>query len=96
MHIPYAGYMRTRMHTSVRMVLQEEVLQVVKQFNENPDVHGILVQLPLPNHIDEQTVLGAISVDKDVDGFHPLNIGRLAMKVCTCCVEPLMPSSINV
>ncbi|GLC36060.1 Bifunctional protein FolD 2 [Pleodorina starrii] len=59
---------------------QEEVLSVVRGFNANPDVHGILVQLPLPKHIDEQAVLGAISVEKDVDGFHPLNIGRLAMK----------------
>ncbi|GIL72374.1 hypothetical protein Vretimale_4152 [Volvox reticuliferus] len=59
---------------------QEEVLEVVRGFNSNPDVHGILVQLPLPKHIDEQAVLGAISVEKDVDGFHPLNIGRLAMK----------------
>ncbi|EFJ49854.1 hypothetical protein VOLCADRAFT_109691 [Volvox carteri f. nagariensis] len=59
---------------------QEEVLEAVRGFNDNPDVHGILVQLPLPKHIDEQAVLGAISVEKDVDGFHPLNIGRLAMK----------------
>ncbi|PNW69924.1 hypothetical protein CHLRE_17g698450v5 [Chlamydomonas reinhardtii] len=59
---------------------QDEVLAVVAGFNAHPDVHGILVQLPLPKHIDEQAVLGAISVEKDVDGFHPLNIGRLAMK----------------
>ncbi|PNH01280.1 Bifunctional protein FolD [Tetrabaena socialis] len=59
---------------------QEEVLEVVRGFNENPDVHGILVQLPLPKHLDEQAILGAVSVEKDVDGFHPLNIGRLAMK----------------
>ncbi|GIL43649.1 hypothetical protein Vafri_1319 [Volvox africanus] len=59
---------------------QEEVLEVVRGFNSNPDVHGILVQLPLPKHMDEQAILGAISVEKDVDGFHPLNIGRLAMK----------------
>lgn len=59
---------------------EAEVLQVVRGFNANPDVHGILVQLPLPKHIDEQAVLGAISVEKDVDGFHPHNIGRLCMK----------------
>ncbi|PNH07256.1 Bifunctional protein FolD [Tetrabaena socialis] len=57
-----------------------EVLEVVRGFNEHPDVHGILVQLPLPKHLDEQAILGAVSVEKDVDGFHPLNIGRLAMK----------------
>ena len=43
-------------------------------------VDGILVQLPLPKHINEQTVLDAISIDKDVDGFHPMNIGSLAMR----------------
>lgn len=59
---------------------QQEVLDVVQQLNANPDVHGILVQLPLPKHIDEQLVLSAISVEKDVDGFHPLNMGRLCMK----------------
>ena len=59
---------------------EAEVLSVVAGFNRNPNVHGILVQLPLPKHIDEQKILGAISVEKDVDGFHPLNIGRLCMK----------------
>lgn len=59
---------------------QEEVLKAVQGFNNNPDVHGILVQLPLPKHIDEATILGAISLEKDVDGFHPYNIGRLCMK----------------
>lgn len=46
----------------------------------NMQVDGILVQLPLPKHINEQTVLDAISIDKDVDGFHPMNIGSLAMR----------------
>lgn len=59
---------------------QEEVLKVVADYNANPDVHGILVQLPLPKHMDEQVILGAISVEKDVDGFHPLNVGALCMK----------------
>eukprot|EP00878_Enallax_costatus_P039235 GHUV01044802.1.p1 GENE.GHUV01044802.1~~GHUV01044802.1.p1 ORF type:complete len:293 (+),score=65.95 GHUV01044802.1:469-1347(+) len=59
---------------------QQEVLDVVASLNANPDVHGILVQLPLPKHIDEQLVLSAISVEKDVDGFHPLNMGRMCMK----------------
>ena len=45
-----------------------------------PDVHGILVQLPMPDHIDEERVLGAIDYEKDVDGFHPLNIGRLSQR----------------
>lgn len=56
------------------------VAQVVREYNDNPDVHGILVQLPLPKHINEQRVLDAISLEKDVDGFHPENIGALAMR----------------
>ncbi|KAI8470517.1 MAG: bifunctional protein [Monoraphidium minutum] len=59
---------------------QQEVLGAVARFNADPNVHGILVQLPLPKHIDEEAVLAAISVDKDVDGFHPSNIGKLCMK----------------
>ncbi|KAI3428706.1 hypothetical protein D9Q98_007530 [Chlorella vulgaris] len=59
---------------------EAEVLQAVAGYNADPSVHGILVQLPLPPHIDEQRVLDAISIEKDVDGFHPLNIGRLAMR----------------
>ncbi len=61
-------------------VSEEELLEVVRGYNDNPDVHGILVQLPLPKHINEQRVLDAISLEKDVDGFHPENIGALAMR----------------
>lgn len=59
---------------------QEDVLQVVRGYNDDPSVHGILVQLPLPSHIDEQKVLDSIVPEKDVDGFGPANIGRLAMR----------------
>jgi 5,10-methylene-tetrahydrofolate dehydrogenase/methenyl tetrahydrofolate cyclohydrolase len=59
---------------------QEEVERLVSDLNADPCVHGILVQLPLPSHLDEERVLRAISIEKDVDGFHPLNIGRLAQK----------------
>lgn len=61
-------------------ISQEALLKVVQDLNANPDIHGILVQLPLPDHIDEETILGTISLEKDVDGFHPINIGRLSMK----------------
>ncbi|MCP5105007.1 MAG: bifunctional methylenetetrahydrofolate dehydrogenase/methenyltetrahydrofolate cyclohydrolase FolD [bacterium] len=61
-------------------ISQEELLETVRALNANPDVHGILVQLPLPEHIDDEEILGAISLEKDVDGFHPINIGRLSMK----------------
>jgi len=59
---------------------QEDVENVVKELNADPRVNGILVQLPLPKHLDEESVLRTISERKDIDGFHPLNIGRLAQK----------------
>jgi len=59
---------------------QDEVLALVQKLGADPKVHGILVQLPLPKHIDEETILDAVPLSKDVDGFHPLNIGALAMK----------------
>jgi 5,10-methylene-tetrahydrofolate dehydrogenase/methenyl tetrahydrofolate cyclohydrolase len=59
---------------------QEEVETLVKELNDNPLVNGILVQLPLPKHLDDESVLRTISVNKDIDGFHPINIGRLAQK----------------
>ena len=59
---------------------QEDVERLVEDLNADPKVHGILVQLPLPAGMDEEAVLRKISIEKDVDGFHPLNIGRLAMK----------------
>lgn len=67
----------------------------VRELNANPEVHGILVQLPLPGHIDEERVLGEISLEKDVDGFHPLNIGRLAMKGRDPLFVPCTPLGKN-
>ncbi len=55
---------------------QEALLALVQQMNEDPKINGILVQLPLPPHIDETEVLLAVNPDKDVDGFHPMNVGR--------------------
>lgn len=57
---------------------EDELLGVVDGLNADPGIHGILVQLPLPDHIDEGKVLEAIDPSKDVDGFHPINVGRLA------------------
>jgi methylenetetrahydrofolate dehydrogenase (NADP+)/methenyltetrahydrofolate cyclohydrolase len=57
---------------------QDELLGVVEGLNSNPGIHGILVQLPLPDHIDEGSVIEAIDPLKDVDGFHPMSVGRLA------------------
>lgn len=86
-------------------VSEDELVAKVHELNTNPELHGILVQLPLPKHINEERVLGAISIEKDVDGFHPLNIGRLAMKgreplfqPCTPkgCLELLSRSGITI
>ncbi|MCD0217764.1 bifunctional methylenetetrahydrofolate dehydrogenase/methenyltetrahydrofolate cyclohydrolase, partial [Enterobacter hormaechei subsp. steigerwaltii] len=60
---------------------QEELLALVDRLNADSEVDGILVQLPLPKHLDSQAVLERISPDKDVDGFHPYNVGRLAVKM---------------
>ncbi|GER40054.1 bifunctional protein folD [Striga asiatica] len=59
---------------------EQEVLEYITVFNEDPSVNGILVQLPLPSHMNEQNILNAVCIEKDVDGFNPLNIGRLAMR----------------
>jgi len=60
---------------------QEELLSRIAQLNQDPAIDGILVQLPLPKHIDENVIIEAIAVSKDVDGFHPYNIGRLALRM---------------
>jgi methylenetetrahydrofolate dehydrogenase (NADP+)/methenyltetrahydrofolate cyclohydrolase len=60
---------------------EADLLELIEQLNNDNEVDGILVQLPLPGHIDSTTVLEAIQPDKDVDGFHPYNIGRLAQRI---------------
>ena len=60
-------------------ITEEELLRKVDELNNNPDVDGFIVQLPLPKHIDEQKVTEAIDYRKDVDGFHPVNVGRLSI-----------------
>jgi 5,10-methylene-tetrahydrofolate dehydrogenase/methenyl tetrahydrofolate cyclohydrolase len=84
---------------------QEELQALVAQLNADPAINGILVQLPLPNHIDEEVILNSIDLTKDVDGFHPVNIGRLAMKgrdplfiPCTPagCMVLLQESGVNL
>ncbi len=58
---------------------EEELLSLIESYNANPDFHGILVQLPLPKHIDEDKVIEAISPKKDVDGFHPISVGNMVI-----------------
>ena len=64
-------------HEMPESITQEELLETIQRMNENPKLDGILVQLPLPKHIDTTTVLEAIDPLKDVDGFHPYNVGRM-------------------
>lgn len=75
---------------------QEEVESLVKNLNNDPKVHGILVQLPLPAGLDEEAVLRSISIEKDVDGFHPINIGRLAQKGREPLFVPCTPAGCIV
>lgn len=69
--------MKSYEHKRDASISQEKLLALVEDLNNDPDVHGILVQLPLPDHIDEDLVINAINPDKDVDGFHVSNVGRL-------------------
>jgi len=73
---------------------QEQVEGLVRELNEDPNVHGILVQLPLPKHLDEEAILNTISIEKDVDGFHPINIGRLVMKGREPLFVPCTPAGV--
>ena len=71
-------------------VTEAELLAKVSELNEDPDVDGFIVQLPLPRHIDEQKVIMAIDYRKDVDGFHPINVGRMAIGLpCFISATPL-------
>ncbi|HEY9086639.1 MAG TPA: bifunctional methylenetetrahydrofolate dehydrogenase/methenyltetrahydrofolate cyclohydrolase FolD [Anaerolineaceae bacterium] len=73
---------------------QSQVEGLVKELNADSRVHGILVQLPLPSGLDEEGVLSAISIEKDVDGFHPTNIGRLAQKGRDPLFVPCTPAGV--
>ena len=75
---------------------QKQVESLVQELNADAKVHGILVQLPLPAGLDEEAVLKAISIEKDVDGFHPINIGRLAQKGREPLFVPCTPAGCIV
>lgn len=112
-----ATYVRSKKRTCAKLgirsvgrelpadISQEDLEAVVRELNNDPAVDGILVQLPLPKYIDEERVLMSIDVGKDVDGFHPINIGRLAMKgrdplfvPCTPagCLRLLQETGVNL
>lgn len=75
-------------------ITQSELEGIVSELNANPEINGILVQLPLPKGLDEERVLNAISLEKDVDGFHPVNIGRLAQKGRKSLFVPCTPDGV--
>jgi methylenetetrahydrofolate dehydrogenase (NADP+) / methenyltetrahydrofolate cyclohydrolase len=90
-HPPSAAYVRSKVkatreagmasfeHRLPASISQDELVEVIDRLNDDPSVDGILVQLPLPTQIDERVIITRISPDKDVDGFHPVNAGRLAI-----------------
>jgi methylenetetrahydrofolate dehydrogenase (NADP+)/methenyltetrahydrofolate cyclohydrolase len=71
---------------------QEELLALIDKLNEAPDIDGILVQMPVPAHIDPEAIVERIHPDKDVDGFHPYNIGRLALRIPV--LQPCTPRGV--
>ncbi len=75
-------------------ISQEDAMKVVLELAADPKVHGILVQLPLPKHLDTESILGAVPIEKDIDGFHPVNIGRLAMKNREPMFVPCTPAGV--
>lgn len=95
--------MYSEIHRMDSMTSQEDLLKLIKELNGRADIHGILVQLPLPKHIHEKAVLDAISPQKDVDGFHPINVGNLLIGAktfipCTPrgCIELIKSTGMDI
>ncbi|AFM04132.1 5,10-methylene-tetrahydrofolate dehydrogenase/methenyl tetrahydrofolate cyclohydrolase [Bernardetia litoralis DSM 6794] len=85
------GFASTLKHLPAT-ISEEELLKIVEEFNQNDDIDGFIVQLPLPNHIDADKITLAISPEKDVDGFHPSNIGKMVLGLP--CYLPATPFGI--
>ncbi len=75
-------------------ITQEELNRVVKELNENPEVDGIIVQLPLPEHLSCREVINYISPEKDVDGFHPINVGKCMLGLYDQGLMPCTPAGV--
>jgi methylenetetrahydrofolate dehydrogenase (NADP+)/methenyltetrahydrofolate cyclohydrolase len=76
-------------------ISEKDLLALIDKYNKDNSIHGILVQLPLPKHVDEKKVLNAIDPDKDVDGFHPVNVGRLMIGGSEVKFPPCTPAGIQ-
>jgi methylenetetrahydrofolate dehydrogenase (NADP+)/methenyltetrahydrofolate cyclohydrolase len=88
----YCGFHSTTLRLPAE-TSEQEILERIDIWNIDPDIHGILVQLPLPDHVDEERVIEAISPRKDVDGFHPVNVGKLV--IGQDCLLPCTPAGIQ-
>jgi len=76
-------------------ISESDLLALIDKYNKDPDIHGILVQLPLPKHVDDKKILNAIDPDKDVDAFHPVNVGRLMIGGDEVRFLPCTPAGIQ-
>ncbi|MBA2880845.1 methylenetetrahydrofolate dehydrogenase (NADP+)/methenyltetrahydrofolate cyclohydrolase [Desulfosalsimonas propionicica] len=76
-------------------ISEADLLALIDKYNKDDEIHGILVQLPLPKHINEKKILNAIDPDKDVDGFHPVNVGRLMIGGSEVKYAPCTPAGIQ-
>ncbi len=76
-------------------ISEKDLLALIDKYNKDESINGILVQLPLPKHIDEKKVINAIDPDKDVDGFHPVNVGRIMIGGSECKFPPCTPAGIQ-
>ncbi|MEW5816912.1 MAG: bifunctional methylenetetrahydrofolate dehydrogenase/methenyltetrahydrofolate cyclohydrolase FolD [Spirochaetota bacterium] len=76
-------------------ISEEKLLALIDKYNKDDSIHGILIQLPLPKHIDEKKILNAVDPDKDVDGFHPINVGRLMIGGSEVKFPPCTPAGIQ-
>lgn len=91
-----AAGMKSIAHILPQSSTQADVEAAVRNLNDDPAVHGILVQLPMPKHIDEEAILRLVSIDKDADGLHPANIGLLGMKGREPLFTPATPTGCMV
>ncbi|MGE5843056.1 MAG: tetrahydrofolate dehydrogenase/cyclohydrolase catalytic domain-containing protein, partial [Deltaproteobacteria bacterium] len=76
-------------------ITEQQLLALIDKYNKDDSINGILVQLPLPKHINEKKILNAIDPDKDVDGFHPVNVGRLMIGGSEVKFPPCTPAGIQ-
>ena len=81
-------------HELPKETSQEDLEALIKKLNDDPEVTGILLQLPLPRHLDEESLLAAIKLTKDVDGFNPINVGRIALRGLAPVFVPCTPAGI--